>query len=263
MIFSNGSSEKPINILKASLPYIPATMQRTFSYFVKIEEFELMIHNFNNSFDETLSACSSSDSSEFNIQGLFNAIKPYLNDSEKELINMFYNFMNAMNVYNVYRSMPDELKSNFNFNSGTNYNSTSQSQPEKKDYFFNTQPENITPDYNAATQSIYNESIDNNEPDSLYNSDIDTMNHETLHNNERFNSDIYNNETDYNDQADTSYNSSSTNSNGNYNTSNDMNFNNSSSNNQNNNINIESLKALLTPNQRAMFETYSSMLNMK
>lgn len=255
-MFSNNSSEKPINILKASLPYIPINMQRTISYFVKIEEFNLMIQNFNDSFDDTLSACSSSeDNKSFNPQGLLNAIKPYLDSNEKELIDMFYNFMNAMNIYNVYRSMPEDFKSGFNFNNDNSSQNTSTSETSPEYFFSKHDEENNMPNqYDEPLQAASSDDIadatSNNKQYEFYDENIQYINSEQ--NNAQSKSNC-NDSLNSNNATSQNYSTSQTNSS--YET------NHNSSNSQNNGFNIETLKSLLNPSQRAMFDTYSAMLN--
>lgn len=188
-------SNKPLNILKASLPYVPSTMQKVISYYIKIEEFNIMRNSFNTSHDNLLSACDNgSDNNHKNKPiELINAVKPYLNSEEKNLIDMFMNMVSAFNMYNTYKSLnlPALRPEAFNFNNpdGTLYNSGNKSDASniENDSFING------PDY------------DNDNPD--------------------------------NKQS------------------------NSSPNNIPANIDIDALKNMLSPSQRAIFDTYSSLLN--
>lgn len=118
----NNYSQKSINILKASLPFIPVNMQKTVSNYIKIEEFNNMIKNLNSSIDDTLQACefdSKENKTNFNSQDLLSAIKPYLNKSEIELVNMIVNFSKAYNMYNSYGL------NNINFNNLNSNNTQS------------------------------------------------------------------------------------------------------------------------------------------
>lgn len=188
-------SNKPLNILKASLPYVPSTMQKVISYYIKIEEFNIMRNSFNTSHDNLLSACDNgSDNNHKNKPiELINAVKPYLNTEEKNLIDMFMNMVNAFNMYNTYKSLnlPALRPESFNFNN----------------------PDG--PVYNSGNKS-------------------DASNIE----NDRFiNGTDYDNDNPNNKQS------------------------NSSPDNIPANIDIDTLKNMLSPSQRAMFETYSSLLN--
>lgn len=188
-------SNKPLNILKASLPYVPSTMQKVISYYIKIEEFNIMRNSFNNSHDNLISACDNgSDNNHKNKPiELINAVKPYLNTEEKNLIDMFMNMVNAFNMYNTYKSLnlPALRPESFNFNNpdGPVYNSVNKSD----------------------ASNIENDSF--------------------------INGTDYNNDNPNNKQS------------------------NSSPDNIPANIDIDALKNMLSPSQRAMFDTYSSLLN--
>lgn len=188
-------SNKPLNILKASLPYVPSTMQKVISYYIKIEEFNIMRNSFNTSHDKLLSACDNgSDNNHKNKPiELINAVKPYLNTEEKNLIDMFMNMVNAFNMYNTYKSLnlPALRPESFNFNN----------------------PDG--PVYNSGNKS----DASNIENDSFINGTD------------------YDNDNPNNKQS------------------------NSSPDNIPANIDIDALKNMLSPSQRAMFDTYSSLLN--
>lgn len=188
-------SNKPLNILKASLPYVPSTMQKVISYYIKIEEFNIMRNSFNTSHDNLLSACDNgSDNNHKNKPiELINAVKPYLNTEEKNLIDMFINMVNAFNMYNTYKSLnlPALRPESFNFNN----------------------PDG--PVYNSGNKS----DASNIENDSFINGTD------------------YDNDNPNNKQS------------------------NSSPDNIPANIDIDALKNMLSPSQRAMFDTYSSLLN--
>ncbi|MCU6754406.1 hypothetical protein [Bovifimicola ammoniilytica] len=188
-------SNKPLNILKASLPYVPSTMQKVISYYIKIEEFNIMRNSFNTSHDNLLSACDNgSDNNHKNKPiELINAVKPYLNTEEKNLIDMFMNMVNAFNMYNTYKSLnlPALRPESFNFNN----------------------PDG--PVYNSGNKS-------------------DASN---IENGSFINGTDYDNDNPNNKQS------------------------NSSPDNIPANIDIDALKNMLSPSQRAMFDTYSSLLN--
>lgn len=188
-------SNKPLNILKASLPYVPSTMQKVISYYIKIEEFNIMRNSFNTSHDNLLSACDNgSDNNHKNKPiELINAVKPYLNSEEKNLIDMFMNMVSAFNMYNTYKSLnlPALRPESFNFNN----------------------PDG--PIYNSG-----NKSDDSN-----------------IENDSFINGTDYDNDNPNNKQS------------------------NSSPDNIPANIDIDALKNMLSPSQRAMFDTYSSLLN--
>lgn len=117
----------------------------------------------NESLDNNISACDFNSNSSSNPYELLNAVKPYLNNDEKNLVEMFINMVNAFNMYGTYKTLSN-----------------------------------------------------------LDNSDIEGNNSPNI---------------DVSVKNSTNTNSS------------------------NNNFNIDSLKSMLTPSQKAMFETYSSLLN--
>ena len=92
-------SAKSLNILKASLPFMPPTMRNQVSVMVRAFECNNMYHEINNSLDETLSACSVSGNIPFNPNDLLYAIKPYLSGKEANTINTFMNIQNIMKMY--------------------------------------------------------------------------------------------------------------------------------------------------------------------
>lgn len=108
---NNYVSNKPLSILKASLPFLPSNFQRTLSYFVKIEEFNLMCNSFNQDLNSPLSICEAPKDSVISRKELINAISEYLNDNEKEMINMFYNLSIALNLYSGQKNNSDAPKS--------------------------------------------------------------------------------------------------------------------------------------------------------
>lgn len=214
-------SNKPINILKASLPFLPGTAQRFISYYIKIEEFNILCNNLNDEIDNDIRACENNNYP--NPNDLVNAIKPYLNNSERELVDMFMNMTTALNMYTAYKSLPNM------------YNSKPNTDVNEKKYSTETF-------HNTENDSAFVNTVENNS-DSTDNSN-------------KYNS-VNNTDSNFNDSL---TNNSDNNSNGN---SNNNSINNSINNSTNNfnNINIDMLKNMLSPSQRAMFDTYSSMLN--
>lgn len=190
-------SNKPLNILKAALPYIPVTMQKIISYYIKIEEFNIMRSNFNTTTDNIISACDyDNTNAQSNPVELINAVKPYLNNDEKNLIDMFMNMVTAFNMYNTYKSI--NLPAIRNENAKHNSN-------------------NISDDFN---EYVNENEFSNN---TVINSDVKSLNNIT---------------EDKITENTTSINQTSQNG-----------------------PDIEALKNMLSPSQRAMFDTYSSLLN--
>ena len=175
---------KTINILKASLPFVPPQMQRGLSYYIKIEEFNEMVQHFQEDAKSTLSACSISEGEErsFNINEYLTAISPYLDKNERDMIQMITNVVQAMKLYNITKDFSWDM---------------SDIQP------FTATPAPIPPQENSQT-----------EPQWQTPQEPNGVNTET----NRFNIEP-------------------------------------------NSFNIETVKNMLSPSQRAMFDTYSAMLN--
>lgn len=193
----NNVSTKNLNILKASLPFMPVVMQRAVSNFVKIEEFNNMFNDLNSSLDNTLNTCAleaQESKQSFNPSDFLCAIKPYLDKKEVELINMFMNLTKAYNIYNL-SGMKNNSESNLENTSNLNF-----------DTFLNNSSVSANPNTSDSRDISSNSNASNN--------------------------------PDIPNSSDTSNNSENT-----------------------NNINIEALKSLLSPSQRAMFDSYSALLN--
>lgn len=99
---------KTMNILKASLPFVPVQMQRGLSYFIKIKEFNEMVQNFQEDTKSGLTACgvSSVEEHSFNLNEYLTAISPYLSKEEQGLIQMITNVVQALNIYSITKDLP-------------------------------------------------------------------------------------------------------------------------------------------------------------
>lgn len=199
---------KHINILKASLPFLPRNAQRFISYYIKIEEFNILCSNLDDEIDNDIRACANDNSP--NPNDLVNAIKPFLNSNERELVDMFLNMTRAINMYNAYKSLPNLFNDKVN------------------------QDVNINEE-NYETETYNNKNNNNN---SFNGSNFANINN--------------NNENNFSNSDNSSNVNNSNGNNSNVNSGNEINF---------NNVNIDMLKNMLSPSQRAMFDTYSSMLN--
>ena len=100
---NNYLSNKPLSILKASLPFLPPNFQKAVSYYVKAEEFNLMCNSLDETVNSPMRACDTTDGG-FSKKELIDAVSAYLNDGERELINMFYNLTTALNMYSEFKS---------------------------------------------------------------------------------------------------------------------------------------------------------------
>lgn len=203
--FGNPMSNKPLNILKASLPFVPPNMQRGISYYIKIEEFNNMVRGFQEDNLSGLQACGipAQARNGFNLQEYLSAITPYLSKSEQDLIKMVLNVVQALKVYNVYKELdPSVMSSMFNFNSDPPSNPNHESMSSNEE----------TEDTDTVSDTPVPNTGENTEQ---WNNPDDSVRHNS------------------NNPAGT----------------------------ENQGINIEALKNMLSPSQKAMFDTYSSLLN--
>ena len=202
----NPMSNKPLNILKASLPCIPPNMQRGISYYIKIEEFNTMVRGFQEDNLSGLKACGieAEPRRNFNLNEYLTAITPYLSKAEQDIIKMVLNVVQAMKVYNIYKELDPSFMGGMPAPASEgepSYNQPGTAEPPE----FN---------FNAA---------ENAPEDNTYPSET-------------------------REQPDNPE------GNGNPPTENPGGA-------ENQGLNIEALKNMLSPSQKAMFETYSSLLN--
>ena len=216
MPIDNNSSNKTINILKASLPFVPPPLQRGISYYVKIEEFNTMINSFkDNPTDNTMEACSFSNSEKkqpFNKIEFINAIRPFLSKGEQELIDMILNVINALQVYNIYKTIPSNSSNpmeGFSSLFGNNFNKSSETEPAYE----------FTFDFDKFTSSDSSESDESSK---------ESKKEKNKNNDEKSTSN-----TNPENKTVMSQGPS----------------------------NMENLKSFLTPSQKALFDTYSTMIN--
>lgn len=229
-------SSKSLNILKASLPFVPLGMQRGMSYFIKIEEFNTMVRGFREDSLSGLQACGipGSAKNEFNMQEYLSAISPYLSKSEQDLIKTMQNVVQAMKMMNTYKELdPSILSSMGNFASDPSF---AQNISSMMSVFFSGNNAPNTQNTSSSENSINRENDFNKE----YN-----FNQENNFNKEyNFNQENIDKSNIF-DRPEPEKNIEP----------------NPFTQNENQGINIESLKSMLSPSQKAMFETYSSLLN--
>lgn len=206
-ISGNPMSNKPLNILKASLPFIPPNMQRGISYYIKIEEFNHMVRGFQEDNLSGLKACGidTAPKRNFNLNEYLTAITPYLSKAEQDIIKMVLNVVQAMKVYNVYKELDPSFMTGMSA-------PTSEAEPS---YNQNNATETSEYNFNAAEAG--------SPESSTYSSESDEQ------------SDASDNTGDVSPDHPAAA--------------------------ENQGLNIEALKNMLSPSQKAMFETYSSLLN--
>ncbi len=204
-ISGNPMSNKPLNILKASLPFIPPNMQRGISYYIKIEEFNTMVRGFQEDNLSGLKACGieAPPKRNFNLNEYLTAITPYLSKAEQDIIKTVLNVVQAMKMYNIYKELDPS------FMSGMAAPETGPS--------FHPAGTGETPEFNFNAAET-----DTPEDDTYPSESREQPAHQEDH--------------------------------GNIPTENPAGT-------ENQGLNIEALKNMLSPSQKAMFETYSSLLN--
>ena len=151
------TSTKTRNILKAALPFIPVSAQRSLSAFLKVEEFRQLFDEFNDSIDKTLSACQSpqGNSVKFNSSELLGAIRPYLTPKEYDMIQTMINVFQFYQIYNSVSAINQSAApQNTNFNNSTvpqtaNYNNSTA--PQNTNFNNSTVPQ--TANYNNMSAS--------------------------------------------------------------------------------------------------------------
>lgn len=103
--FDNLTFSHPLQMLKAALPYMAVSQQKTCSIFIKLFELRSalgLLEEENNQ----LSACSNEE--EPSTLDMLTHIRDYCNEKERELIDLFINFSQAFQLYSSYRStMPE------------------------------------------------------------------------------------------------------------------------------------------------------------
>jgi hypothetical protein len=92
-----------LQMMKVALPYMNVTQQRFISYFVKLNELQRTINLFEEGEVATMGICSAGEknASDSPIE-MLNTIKPYANQSEQDLIDLFMNFFQGFKLAGSY-----------------------------------------------------------------------------------------------------------------------------------------------------------------
>ena len=94
--------EPHLQMIKAALPYIHIPEQRFFSLMVKVKELERTIRLFDQRENEAVGICSLTEEQASSPVDMLNAMKPYGNASEQDLIDLVINFMQASRLSKSY-----------------------------------------------------------------------------------------------------------------------------------------------------------------
>lgn len=97
-----------LQMLKAAIPYIPASGQQVLSLYVKSQELSNTMKLLQRKETQSVGICSISENKK-NTAEMLNAIKKYCSDSEREMLDLFMNFFSAFRMYHSYRELfPNE-----------------------------------------------------------------------------------------------------------------------------------------------------------
>lgn len=111
--FDNLTFSHSLQMLKAALPYMNNSEQRTFTVFIKIFELRNALSLIQEE-DNQLTACSENAEGS-QILNMLNHIRDFCTDKEKEFIDLFINFNQAFQLFSSYRaSMPEGQSDNNN-----------------------------------------------------------------------------------------------------------------------------------------------------
>lgn len=88
--FDSIITNRQMQIIKSSLPFIPVSDQKFMSVMVKFQELKNTIELFSEP-DGNLCACDATDDPYENLTQMISSIKTYCSDEEKEFVDMAYN----------------------------------------------------------------------------------------------------------------------------------------------------------------------------
>ena len=108
--FDNLTFSHQLQVLKAALPYMAVSQQKTFTIFIKIFELRNAL-GILDADDNQLSACSGDEDNS--MLGMLAHIRGFCNEKEREFIDLFLNFSQAFQLYSSYRaSAPEDNSGN-------------------------------------------------------------------------------------------------------------------------------------------------------
>lgn len=117
--FDNLICDHHLQMLKAAIPFMPASGQQVLSLYAKSLELSNTLKLLRRDESQNVGICSVSENKK-NTTEMLNAIKKYCTDSEREMLDLFMNFFSAFRMYHSYRELfPAE-------NSGTDTDHTSK-----------------------------------------------------------------------------------------------------------------------------------------
>lgn len=115
-----------LKMMKAALPYMNVSQQRFISFFVKFNELQRTVNLFEDGEVAAMGICSAGErESPTSPMDMLNAIKPFANPSEQDLIDLFMNFFQGFRLAGAYSdpvpssTVPMQAQSQSNSNSQT------------------------------------------------------------------------------------------------------------------------------------------------
>lgn len=100
--FDQQTTSRHLQMLKAAIPYMSVSQQKTMSFFIKFQELQNAMHILQAD-DSQLGICSLSEE-EKNPLDMLESIKAYCSDKEKELLDVLTNFLQASQLYRQYQN---------------------------------------------------------------------------------------------------------------------------------------------------------------
>lgn len=100
--FDQQTTNRHLQVLKAAIPYMPVSQQKTMSFLIKFQELQNAMHLFQSDGDE-LGICSLTEE-EKNPLDMLESIKSYCSDKEKEMLDILSNFLQASQLYRQYQN---------------------------------------------------------------------------------------------------------------------------------------------------------------
>lgn len=100
--FDQQTTSHHLQMLKAAVPYMPVSQQKTISFLIKFQELQNAMHIFRSDGGE-LGICSLSEE-EKNPLDMLESIKAYCSDKEKEMLDILTNFLQASQLYRQYQN---------------------------------------------------------------------------------------------------------------------------------------------------------------
>lgn len=90
--------DRQLQMMKAALPYINSSTQKSIAFFIKFMELQRTVSLFNNP-ENSLQMCSISENEEPRHLQMLNALREFCTEKEQEHIDMLVNYMQMFSAY--------------------------------------------------------------------------------------------------------------------------------------------------------------------